>query len=102
MDAKQQRSIKINVAAVKRLGKEKLTYATELADVQAKLAALPFALDSPEQPHMEAFKAEAETTLHDVQRRLKDFKGKLRAALGDLGDQYPDDPLVIEAKALLA
>jgi hypothetical protein len=102
MDAKQQRPIKINVGAVKRLAKEKASYEAELADAQAKVDASTFAPGTPEQRRLQNFREEAETTLRDVERRLEDFKGKLRAALGDLGDQYPDDPVVIEAKTLLA
>jgi hypothetical protein len=101
MDAKQQRSIKINVGAVKRLVKEKTSYEAELADAQAKLAASTFTQDSLDQLRLNTFREEIETTLRDVERRLEDFKGKLRAALGDVGDEYPDDPLVIEATALL-
>jgi hypothetical protein len=102
MDPKQQRPIKINVGAVKRLAKEKASYEAELADAQAKIDASTFPPASTEHRRLQNFREEAATTLQDVERRLEDFKGKLRAALGDLGDKFPDDPFVIEAKALLA
>jgi hypothetical protein len=76
--------------------------AAELADAQAKLDDSTFAPGTPEHRRLQNFREEAETTFRDVECCLEDFKGKLRRALGDFGDQFPDDPFVIEAKALLA
>jgi hypothetical protein len=102
MNAQQQRPLKINLGAVKRLTKEKTSYEAELADAQSKVASSTFEPGSPEQRRLTGLREEAETTLRDVERRLEDFKGKLRAALAPVADQFPDDELVVEAKTVLA
>jgi hypothetical protein len=102
MNAQQQRPLKINLGAVKRLLKEKTSYEAELADAQSKVAASTFEPGTPELRRLTNLREEAETTLRDVERRLEDFTGKLRAALAPVADQFPEDQLVIEAKAILA
>jgi hypothetical protein len=102
MNAQQQRPLKINLGAVKRLIKDKASYEAELSDAQNKVPASTFEAGSPELRRLTNLREEAETTLRDVERRLEDFKGKLRAALAPVADQFPEDELVVEAKALLA
>ena len=102
MNAQQQKPLKINIGAVKRLKKEVLGYQKELQEAQDKVATATYEPGSYEMKHLNDLRDEAEATLHDVERRLEDFKKKLRNALNDVENQYPDDELVVEAKGLLA
>ena len=101
MNPQQQKQLKINTGAVKRLQKEVTIYQDELKEAQDKVATATYDPKSYEMKHLNDLRDEAEATLRDVERRLADFKKKLQAALKDVENQFPDDELVIEAKNLL-
>jgi hypothetical protein len=102
MNAAQQKPLKINIGAVKRLAKEKSMYQAELKEAEDKVAASTFEPGSSEHRRLTNMREESESTLRDVERRYEDFKTKLRTALGNLDKEFPDDPLVVEAQGLLA
>ncbi|KAH0795918.1 tubulin-specific chaperone A [Histomonas meleagridis] len=101
MNAQQQRPIKINLNAVKRLAKEKVMYEKELKEAQDKVANCGCEPGSLEMKRYVDMATEAEQTLQDVEKRLADFKLKLKNALKDVKDQFPEDPLIVEALQLI-
>lgn len=101
MNAQQQRPLKVNLGAVKRLIKDKKSYEQEVQEAQDKIQQSQYEQGSSEMKHLIEIRQEAEQMVHDVERRLNDFKAKLGAALKDVENDFPDDPLVIEAKSLL-
>jgi hypothetical protein len=101
MDVKQRRSITINMGAVKRLVKEKASYETELATAQMNLDSSTFTPRSFEHQQLQRLRDEAQSTLHAVDRRLNDFKGRLRAVLASIGGEFSVDLFAIEANSLL-
>jgi hypothetical protein len=102
MNAAQQKPLKINIGAVKRLAKEKGLYQKELKEAEDKVAGSTFDPGSPEHRRLTNLREESEATLRDVEVRYEDFKKKLQTALNEVAAQFPDDPLVIEAQGLLA
>lgn len=102
MTPQQQRPIKINLGAVKRLTKEKKMNADELKEAQENIDKSDFEPGSSEMKRLVNMRDEAEASLKDVEHRLGDFRTKLEAALKEVEAQFPEDPLVVEAKALLA
>ena len=100
MNPQQQRPLKINLGAVKRLIKEKKMYEDEFAEAQQKVQTSTFEQGSSELKRLIDMRDEAEQMVHDSDRRLADFKAKLAAALKDV-EQFADDPMVIEAKQIL-
>lgn len=101
MTPQQQKPLRINLGAVKRLVKEVASYEEELKEAQANVESSKYEPGSPEMKRLVNMRQECEDTLHDVERRLADFKKKLEAALKDVESQFPDDPMVIEAKQIL-
>ena len=101
MDAKVARNLKIQLGAVKRLLKDKKMYEQEYADAAKKAEESGFEPGSSELKRLTDLRDEAEAMVHDSERRLADFKGKLATALKD-AESFADDPMVIEAKAILA
>jgi hypothetical protein len=102
MNAAQQKPLKINIGAVKRLAKEKTIYQKELKEAEDKVAASTFEPGSADHRRLTNLREESEATLRDVDVRYEDFKKKLQAALSEVAAQFPDDPLVVEANSLLA
>lgn len=102
MDAQRQRPIKINLGAVKRLAKEKKMNADELKEAQDNIDKSEYEPGSSEMKRLVNMRDEAEASLKDVENRLGDFTAKLTAALKEVQDEFPEDPLVVEAKTLLA
>jgi hypothetical protein len=101
MNAAQQKPLKINMGAVKRLQKEYAMFEKEWKEACSKVAASKDEPGAPDLKHLTNLREEAEAAFHDVERRLGDFKQKLQAALNGVPAEFADDPLVVEAKALL-
>jgi ElaB/YqjD/DUF883 family membrane-anchored ribosome-binding protein len=101
MNPQQQKPLKINIGAVKRLAKECAMCEKEWKDACAKVSSSAAGPGSPDHKHLTNLREEAESAFHDVERRLEDFKKKLQAALKDVATEFPEDPLVVEAKGLL-
>ena len=72
-------------------------YEKELKEAQDKVANCKFEPGSSEMKRYVDMSTEAEQTLQDVEKRLADFKLKLKTALKDVQDQFPEDPLIVEA-----
>ena len=102
MNPQQQKQLRINVGAVKRLKKEVASYQKELQEAQDNVANATYEPGSFEMKNLNNLRDEAEATVRDVERRLDDYKKKLRTSLKDVESQFPDDELVVEAKQLLA
>ena len=101
MPPQQQKALKINLGAVKRLTKEVASYKDEVKELQDKIDKSEYEQGSPEMKRLKLMREESDAVVHDVERKLNDFRGKLAKALKDVGDQFPDDPMVIEAKQIL-
>lgn len=101
MNPQQQKQLRINVGAVKRLKKEVASYQKELQEAQDNVANATYEPGSFEMKNLNNLRDEAEATVRDVERRLDDYQKKLRTSLKDVESQFPDDELVVEAKQLL-
>jgi chromosome segregation ATPase len=101
MNATQQKPLKINIGAVKRLQKEYAMCEKEWQDACAKVTESKDEPGSPELKHLSNLRQEAEAAFHDVEKRLADFKKKLETALKDVPAEFGEDPLVVEARALV-
>lgn len=101
MTPQQQKPLRINLGAVKRLVKEVASYQQELKEAQEAVEKSKDEPGSWEHKKLVNMREECEATLRDVEHRCQDFKKKLQAALKDVEGQFPDDPMVIEAKQIL-
>ena len=101
MNAQQQKQIRIQLNAVKRLLKEKSMYQKELEEYQEKIDKSGYEPGSSDMKRLVNLHTETEQALLDVEKSIGDFKLRLANAIKEAKEQFPDDPLIVESVSLL-
>ena len=94
------KQLQINLNAVKRLKRDKLSYERELEEAQEKINNTTFEPGTSEYKRLVDLREEAEQMIQDCENRVKVYMDKLNQTLNDFMDKK-DDPLVQEALAIL-
>ena len=97
----QQRTLKQSISAVKRARNEIVFCHDALNDIRKQILACQQDKDSDELARLLKLRKDAEVSVRNVERRVKDLKAKLALALRDLERNLPNDPLVAEAREVL-